>query len=693
MPVTRTRRFFRSLPVALAIVFVAACGEGVVDPANQPPTAAAGSDQTDVPVGSVVALAGSGTDPEGAAVSYSWSLTDGAGADRSSLLSDGSGASSTFTPDETGTWTALLTVSDGSLQATDDVTIDVVDVGPVLPNDGAPVLTQALPDSSVLVMLTAEDPAGNPLTFEIVTGPENGTLGSIESVAPQLARATDGPFPNSLTTNAAVRYTPNSGFSGADRFTYRASNDNVSTPIGEVTLAVTSIQPQDVEGTIRGGTVGGFHLALIGVEGLDDGIELKSDLLPASLRLTADHGLQFGGGRFEVPAQIIAEAGSSGEVTGTYWVEGPFGRTNAANIRLSVEEIEEIVVLFFKNLNAVGLFDVDEWGLRAIANVSGPPEHAAWGPDGNDLFVSIENSSTVDVLRLEDFRVYDQIALPVGSRLGTVNFETNYIYSGNAAGSTIDVTDPTTGGDVRSISLPVGTEPGAMLFTAFTHQLHVVDENSGQIILLDVFNDYRTSMGLPFNAARPDVVDSYGDTPRNALNYFAQASTGSRPNLFVNSTGVGTSGCTFEQWVLQIDDSMRRQNTVNFFCFPKASMNPLGTVGVGFGSILGRWFTFDTDGFGNLRVGSDITPPVGRLYTDAIALPSGRIVGVDISPANAYHGLVEYDKDGNLVDTYNLNEGVAAGDYDASGVDDVAAFRDGFSEPVFIVLLNSLGGS
>ena len=52
------RPFVRSLSVALAIAFVAACGEGVVDPANQPPTAAAGSDQTGVPVGSTVALAG-----------------------------------------------------------------------------------------------------------------------------------------------------------------------------------------------------------------------------------------------------------------------------------------------------------------------------------------------------------------------------------------------------------------------------------------------------------------------------------------------------------------------------------------------------------------------------------------------------------------------------------------------------------
>lgn len=90
--------------------------------ASNAPTANAGPDQS-VGTGSLVTLDGSGSsDPNGDALTYSWTQTSGAAV----TLSDNTVASPTFTaPGSSGTLVFSLTVSDGSLTSTDEVTITV----------------------------------------------------------------------------------------------------------------------------------------------------------------------------------------------------------------------------------------------------------------------------------------------------------------------------------------------------------------------------------------------------------------------------------------------------------------------------------------------------------------------------------------------------------------------------------------
>lgn len=102
-----------SILMALAL---AACGGGAdVTPANQPPTAIAGPNQT-VTLGDTVTLAGSGTDPEKDPLSYLWTFTrpDGSGAS----LTNTKAATPTFVPDLAGVYTGSLTVNDGKLTST-----------------------------------------------------------------------------------------------------------------------------------------------------------------------------------------------------------------------------------------------------------------------------------------------------------------------------------------------------------------------------------------------------------------------------------------------------------------------------------------------------------------------------------------------------------------------------------------------
>jgi len=90
---------------------------------NTAPVANAGSDQT-VIVSNQVTLDGSASsDPENDQLTYSWSQTSGTAVD----LSSQTVVNPTFTPTQTGAYVFQLTVSDGNLQASDSVTITVIE--------------------------------------------------------------------------------------------------------------------------------------------------------------------------------------------------------------------------------------------------------------------------------------------------------------------------------------------------------------------------------------------------------------------------------------------------------------------------------------------------------------------------------------------------------------------------------------
>ena len=88
---------------------------------NQAPTANAGSNQS-VVAGTLVTLSGSGADPDGDTISYSWAKTAGP----SVTLSNDMAQNPTFTaPSSAGTISFTLTVSDDTLSDTDDITITI----------------------------------------------------------------------------------------------------------------------------------------------------------------------------------------------------------------------------------------------------------------------------------------------------------------------------------------------------------------------------------------------------------------------------------------------------------------------------------------------------------------------------------------------------------------------------------------
>jgi sugar lactone lactonase YvrE len=108
---------------------------------NGAPVANAGSDgKTDL--GAPFQLSGSGTDPDGDPLTYTWSLTSRPAGSLAAVQSPQS-QNTSFTPDKPGSYTATLTVSDGSFSDSDEVvvTINNVDVTAINPTSGAAGIT------------------------------------------------------------------------------------------------------------------------------------------------------------------------------------------------------------------------------------------------------------------------------------------------------------------------------------------------------------------------------------------------------------------------------------------------------------------------------------------------------------------------------------------------------------------------
>ena len=101
---------------------------------NQPPVADAGEDIIGARVGVAVELDGSGSsDPEGAELTYAWSQVSGPEVE----LTGADSVRATFTPDQEGTYTFQLVVSDGELESQpDQVSVEVVHAGPGAQDDG-----------------------------------------------------------------------------------------------------------------------------------------------------------------------------------------------------------------------------------------------------------------------------------------------------------------------------------------------------------------------------------------------------------------------------------------------------------------------------------------------------------------------------------------------------------------------------
>ena len=129
----------------------------------------------------------------------------------------------TYTPNLNfyGLDTFTFQANDGKLDsniATVSITVTSINDSPVA-NDQSVTTIQ---DTPVAITLTASDVDGDPLTYSLVTTPANGIL---SGTAPTLT------------------YTPNSGFTGLDSFTFKANDGTIDSNIATVSITVNPAAP------------------------------------------------------------------------------------------------------------------------------------------------------------------------------------------------------------------------------------------------------------------------------------------------------------------------------------------------------------------------------------------------------------------------------------------------------------------
>ena len=182
---------------------------------NLPPRARAGADKSGTE-GSKVTLTGSGTDPEGAVVSYRWTYAAGAGVDAGTTCALGTptAARTTFSCTDNGTFTLTLAVDDGTNPP-------VTDTAVVTLANATPTVRITTPDSDARLRVgqvvqvaarVADRGSNDVLTCSIGWGDGTTTSGSVSG-----GRCTGShTYASAAERTVTVRATDDDGATGKD---------------------------------------------------------------------------------------------------------------------------------------------------------------------------------------------------------------------------------------------------------------------------------------------------------------------------------------------------------------------------------------------------------------------------------------------------------------------------------------------
>lgn len=235
--------------IFISLLFCTACRDkssAVVNSDNTPPVADAGSDQTLSADEEIRLDGGSSFDPDGDALSYSWSFSR---VPEGSSLLENSGAFSTnnmataitsFVPDTMGTYIVALAVTDakGVTSSPDSVIISV--------SEGALPIAVAGVDQNVVegetVVLDGSgsyDPLGRSLTYEwgVASAPAGSTaaLQDNSSVATSFTPDLAGSYLLSLTVNSGVN------ISNPDVLVVKVASANPQGPVAAAATAANAV--------------------------------------------------------------------------------------------------------------------------------------------------------------------------------------------------------------------------------------------------------------------------------------------------------------------------------------------------------------------------------------------------------------------------------------------------------------------
>ena len=215
----------RKFWLLLSILFIWTCSSSPTksEPAPQAPTVNNLTITTNEDTPATFTM--TGTDPEGAALTFSVSTQPQNG------TVTASGAAGTYTPNENfnGSDTFAYIASDGGLSSTAGlvtVTVTAVDDDPNTMNVSA--VTDE--DNAVVITLEAEEFDGDTISFNVTDDPANGTV---------------------TITGDKATYTPNANYYGSDSFTFEAVDTTAKKVLNTATASLT-INPINDAPTVAG---------------------------------------------------------------------------------------------------------------------------------------------------------------------------------------------------------------------------------------------------------------------------------------------------------------------------------------------------------------------------------------------------------------------------------------------------------
>ena len=168
------------------------------------------------------------TDPNGDPLTFQ--VTSGP----SSGTLTGSGASRTYTPNSgfSGSDSFAFTVTDTTTGLVSNTATVSITVTP--PPVASSQLVAANQGVAKAITLASTDPNGDPLTYQMISGPSSGTLAG---------------------SGGSRTYTPNAGFSGSDSFAFTVTDTTTGLVSNTATVSITVMTPAAVSWTGNAGTL------------------------------------------------------------------------------------------------------------------------------------------------------------------------------------------------------------------------------------------------------------------------------------------------------------------------------------------------------------------------------------------------------------------------------------------------------
>jgi VCBS repeat-containing protein len=301
--------------------------EGESGPANHAPVAVNNSYSTNEDTTLTVTTAGVlGNDTDADGNTLSASLMSGVSHGTLTLNSNGS---FTYVPaaNYNGSDSFTYAANDGSTNsntATVSLTITAVNDAPVAVNDSYNTQTDtALTVAAPGVLSNDTDVEGNTLTASRLTNPSHGTL--------------------SFNSNGSFTYTPSTGYTGSDSFTYRANDGSANSNTATVTLTVaTAVNNAPVAANNSYTTSEDTMLTVAAPGVLSNDTDADGDALTAALVSSVAHGtltLNANGSFTYIPA-----ADYNGSDSFTYRANDGKTNSNTATVSLTITAVNDAPV-------------------------------------------------------------------------------------------------------------------------------------------------------------------------------------------------------------------------------------------------------------------------------------------------------------------------------------------------------------